>query len=323
MVKAMKNPASIVVASRFDSFEELAEIVVGWDVNFSQLSAEYSKSELFQAILGSLLISDGYFGCHVEQRGSTPVGMRTFAVLAPDSPTMLWYQHVIGPDALLVFPTHREISVQSRPDFNVQTFSFPISLLEEFFAQVGKLELGDILPDEEIVIHPSAPVLDRIRILIRHASNVVKKPSELVFKSGLVKNFQDELLFTLLGALDSKEDRNYKFQRPIKRSIGYLLEYIDSNVQQQLSVANLCTAANVSERTLRNYFVRQLGMTPKAYLMGKKLAGVHRELWQSQSTETLVSDVANLWGFWHMGQFAADYRKLFGELPSQTLLRNA
>ena len=32
-----------------------------------------------------------------------------------------------------------------------------------------------------------------------------------------------------------------------------------------------------------------------------------------------VSDVVNDWGFWHMGQFAADYRKLFGELPSETL----
>ncbi|MCK5375915.1 MAG: helix-turn-helix domain-containing protein, partial [Acidobacteria bacterium] len=32
-----------------------------------------------------------------------------------------------------------------------------------------------------------------------------------------------------------------------------------------------------------------------------------------------VTDVANNWGFWHMGQFAADYRKMFGELPSQTL----
>jgi len=32
-----------------------------------------------------------------------------------------------------------------------------------------------------------------------------------------------------------------------------------------------------------------------------------------------IVDVASRWGFWHMGQLAADYRKHFGELPSETL----
>ena len=32
-----------------------------------------------------------------------------------------------------------------------------------------------------------------------------------------------------------------------------------------------------------------------------------------------IADAANRWGFWHMGQFTADYRELFGELPSKTL----
>jgi len=36
----------------------------------------------------------------------------------------------------------------------------------------------------------------------------------------------------------------------------------------------------------------------------------------------LVADVANRHGFWHMGQFAKDYRKTFGELPSETLKRS-
>jgi AraC family ethanolamine operon transcriptional activator len=31
-----------------------------------------------------------------------------------------------------------------------------------------------------------------------------------------------------------------------------------------------------------------------------------------------VHEIARRWGFWHIGEFAADYRRLFGELPSQT-----
>jgi AraC family ethanolamine operon transcriptional activator len=32
-----------------------------------------------------------------------------------------------------------------------------------------------------------------------------------------------------------------------------------------------------------------------------------------------VQDVAAAWGFWHLSQFATDYRKLFGMRPSETL----
>ena len=32
-----------------------------------------------------------------------------------------------------------------------------------------------------------------------------------------------------------------------------------------------------------------------------------------------IQDIASHWGFWHLGQFAQDYRHLFGELPSDTL----
>jgi AraC family ethanolamine operon transcriptional activator len=32
-----------------------------------------------------------------------------------------------------------------------------------------------------------------------------------------------------------------------------------------------------------------------------------------------VLEIAQRWGFWHTGEFAAAYRRLFGELPSKTL----
>ena len=42
------------------------------------------------------------------------------------------------------------------------------------------------------------------------------------------------------------------------------------------------------------------------------------ELWNSQQSKVGIRDIANRYGFWHMGQFAADYKKLFGELLSKT-----
>jgi len=53
------------------------------------------------------------------------------------------------------------------------------------------------------------------------------------------------------------------------------------------------------------------------------VSGVHRELRRADPSNTRVADVANEWGFWHMGQFVADYRRRFGERPSETLRRRS
>lgn len=47
-----------------------------------------------------------------------------------------------------------------------------------------------------------------------------------------------------------------------------------------------------------------------------RLARVRRQLTEGKTT---VAQAASRWGFWHLGQFARDYRLQFGELPSKTL----
>jgi AraC family ethanolamine operon transcriptional activator len=36
-------------------------------------------------------------------------------------------------------------------------------------------------------------------------------------------------------------------------------------------------------------------------------------------SKSLINEIAHRWGFWHMSQFATDYHRFFGELPSETL----
>ena len=60
-------------------------------------------------------------------------------------------------------------------------------------------------------------------------------------------------------------------------------------------------------------------MSPGAYLRALRLNAVRRELKSPAARSKTVQDAAAAWGFWHLSQFALDYRKLFGERPSQTL----
>jgi AraC family ethanolamine operon transcriptional activator len=62
-----------------------------------------------------------------------------------------------------------------------------------------------------------------------------------------------------------------------------------------------------------------LSMSPMAYLKTQRLNQVRQQLKACRHHRTTVTDVAIQCGFWHMGQFAKDYRKMFGECPSETL----
>ena len=87
-----------------------------------------------------------------------------------------------------------------------------------------------------------------------------------------------------------------------------------------MSVKGLCAHAHVSERTLQYAFKEQFGLTPKSFMRAWQLNQVKRAM-HLNGAGCRISEVAGEYGFWHMGQFAADYRKLFGELPSCTRQR--
>jgi transcriptional regulator GlxA family with amidase domain len=54
------------------------------------------------------------------------------------------------------------------------------------------------------------------------------------------------------------------------------------------------------------------------YLREIRLDEVRKALLQAEREEG-VAAIAMRWGFDHMGRFSSDYRKRYGESPSQTL----
>lgn len=95
-------------------------------------------------------------------------------------------------------------------------------------------------------------------------------------------------------------------------------EYMRAHAHEPLSIEQLAEHAGVSVRTLFTGFRDFCDTTPMAYLRNLRLEHVHLEL-SAQSHEASVTDIAFKWGFAHLGRFAQEYKKRFGQTPSTTL----
>jgi AraC family ethanolamine operon transcriptional activator len=97
--------------------------------------------------------------------------------------------------------------------------------------------------------------------------------------------------------------------------------YIRGHARDAVSVGDVAQESGVSSRTLDRAFKEGLGLSPKHYIKEFRLEGVHKELTCGNENFS-VTDIANEWGFWHMGDFARDYHHKYDELPSETVHRN-
>ena len=106
-----------------------------------------------------------------------------------------------------------------------------------------------------------------------------------------------------------------------RRVVDRVRDHLESGATPPVSLEELCEIAHVSQRTLRYSFTSILGVSPIQFLRLTRLNRVRRRLCEPEA-ETTVSQAAADWGFYHQGQFARDYRRLFGESPSATLSRH-
>jgi AraC-like DNA-binding protein len=104
------------------------------------------------------------------------------------------------------------------------------------------------------------------------------------------------------------------------RDLRRALEYIEANLGAPITVLDIAEASGVAGRTLFHHFRQFLGTSPMGYLREARFAKVRGALQHAEPGQS-VARVAAQWGFSHLGRFAIEYRKRFGESPSSTMQR--
>ncbi len=124
----------------------------------------------------------------------------------------------------------------------------------------------------------------------------------------------------LLAAPHTVEPTPNRHVVPRRRIIRMAMDFVEQHdLDECLSVEQLATAAGVSQRTLREAFLRYFGVPPVQYLNRRSLHQIRKALLAADPSVATVTEIATQFGVWQFGRLARDYRFLFGELPSETL----
>jgi AraC-like DNA-binding protein len=323
--EAYAHGPSWVLSRRFDSMHDLTTQVQGWDIDFRQIDEGPLTVDLLQVGTGRCLLSRARFNRRFHQRGVSPAGMRTFGVLESGVTDVTWGGREVDETTLIVFHPLGDFEAVAAAGFHCYVISFAerhLGLVAEHlgFEQVlRKLDGADMvtLPD----LDEMADLRSVVRTFCAKVEGIRERNPASVLPADLVERLEHEIPGRILAALAGSDvDLRLPPEELRYQAARRAVEFAEDNSEEVLTVEDLLEATGVSRRTLNYAFRGHLGVTPKTYLKSMRLDAARLEL-EVSGPGAKIADIANRYGFWHLGQFAADYRKQFGELPSETLRR--
>lgn len=305
--------------AHFDSFERFNSHPHGWDVLFSSTATANYSATLYTSVAQGVIINTGEFSSATLQRGSAPTGMRTFAVPLAQEQPFLWRGQEVVKGSTMIFPIDRELFCVNSGGLDIFTLSVEQDVVDRLLASwdldpvavFSEARVGRIAPASEQRFYHQLSLFNEF--LCKYAA--LAEYAEMA--RGVQEHLLESLLTTILpvGALTAGVPGSLAAAR-VERAVAYM----QAHLEQPLAVTEICEYLGCSRRTLEQSFARYAGCSPWQYLKVLRLNQSRLVLLQ-RGARTSVRDAAVSCGFWHMGQFSADYRKQFAELPSQTLAR--
>lgn len=134
----------------------------------------------------------------------------------------------------------------------------------------------------------------------------------------------EEMLMTSLllnlphNHLNQPKPPAFQASESVKKAKAHMMEHLE----EPLTLATLSAALGIPGRTLQWAFQAAGEMGPMQWLRRQRLQSVRALLAApSQGDNDRVSVAAMRFGFTHLGEFSQQYRRAFGETPSETLRR--
>lgn len=309
-------PAGLVLDVRTTSDEGLPSAAVGWSVQYAQLGTGRFRGSWLGFHTASVQAGIEDWSLGMLKRGHPPRGSVTFLVpIGPTDCVRLQGRPAVAGGVIVLFDGD-ELDYRSSGPARLVSISVERAALDGHVRALLGRHLGELRLEGRLSgLRCDDAGLAR---LVRDLASRAAAHPRLLRHPDLAARLERKVVETLFARFETPRIT----EAPCRgRAVARKAEaWLRENLAEPPTIAALCEVVNVSERTLHAAFRENLGTTPKAYLKTLRLNSAHHDLLRA-GARTRVTDVALDWGFVHFGWFSQDYRRLFGETPSQTLHR--
>ncbi len=295
--------------------EQVTEAGAGWELEWTILEREGVEVSLQMFQTPRLqYVEDHYSGSYMIQ-GAQPAETVAFA-LVRNALVCNFRNRVIGENELMMLSGRQELDLLLNGEHRLFTLTIEKSFFDEAFSRFFGEDYETLSVDTPLYIGEKEG--DRfIRKMKQWIDYFIQlQESNRVLTLQQYSDIEMQILYALF---DKMVVRKKHVQKREKFDFAQAREVLHSNIDNVYNISNLLDELHISARTLQYHFKQKFGLSPKQYLHHLRLNAVRREL-MANSPETLkVEDAALKYGFFHASHFGSEYKKLFGETPSQTL----
>jgi len=307
-------PVGLAIDKNYLSFEEMKVQEKGWDILSSEMEGGSFQSQIhaihtphiqlaYQAYSKAMLLSGQYpkkcILLYIAKSVTPPV-VNNLPTLANELCVGFEGEKV---DVLLNSASMYYTIVVEKDLFLREYYQYFSVTLEET-ATLGKL----LIEEEQL-----PRFFEGIHAWVNYlSSQELKATFENRYEA-----IEIEILNFVFGFILMQKKR----RKRLKFNIKMVREYLEKSLKKDVNIVQLAKDLNISERQLHNAFKVNYGVTPKKFLQQLRLNAIKKELIVANPKMTKVSNIAFKYKFLHMSHFTNEYKKLFGQTPSNTLQR--
>ena len=305
-----------------DDADCLARSISGWIQEYEQLKGGHFQGSLSELCLGSTQVFLEKTSHALHQACTVPSDSVWFGLPTSEERSVRINGAAVQGGRIAIHRGGKSFELFTPDELNFWGIVVKEELLMKYAQQ---FECEEWLA--EVLENPVLEVSEDKKLAVQaNCSKILQRPREgkgAALSTSLRESISESTLsalFSMLRDVAPLTGDRHSCQRR-HRFVERADAYVRSCSDRLVTVSELCSALNTSRRALQIGFQEVLGISPHAYIRAVSLNRVRSHLKRQDSPYASVQDAAAAFGFWHMSQFAQDYRLMFGELPSETLRR--